>query len=119
MTTGHEPDRIDAPVLHKLGVIFVLALVLILSLMYWLWMHVQAPTLSATPQRIPPPPQLQVIAPPDRIRQYRLQTQRLESYGWVDAGHRVAHIPIERAMALLVSKGGAGPSDHRERSGSP
>lgn len=119
MTKGHEPHRIDARALHKLGVVFVLALVLILSVMYLLWMHVHSHALSAPPQIFPPQPQLQVIAPPDRIRQYRLQTQRLESYGWVDTHHRVAHIPIERAMALLTSKGGAGASRRPDKGGSP
>ncbi|HEX9047282.1 MAG TPA: hypothetical protein VF988_09670 [Verrucomicrobiae bacterium] len=33
------------------------------------------------------------------------QTNRLNSYGWVDQTKGVAHIPIERAMALLLERG--------------
>jgi hypothetical protein len=42
-----------------------------------------------------------------------LQERRLESYGWVDRARGVAHIPIKRAMALMVeedqAEGDAGP----------
>ena len=100
---GHEPHHIDAPTLHKLAGIFVVALVLILWAMYLLWRHVHPLTLSMPPQRVPPLPRLQVAAPIDRVEQYRLQDQRLESYGWIDAKQSVAHIPIERAMALLAA----------------
>lgn len=105
MGKAHEPHRIDAPALHKLGGIFVGLLVLILWVMHVLWQHVHSPTLSMPPQVLPPPPRLQADPPPDRIAQYRLQSTHLNSYGWNDADHRTAHIPIERAMALLAQQG--------------
>jgi hypothetical protein len=33
------------------------------------------------------------------------QRRRLEEYGWVDRRQNVAHIPIERAMQLLLDRG--------------
>ncbi len=33
------------------------------------------------------------------------QEKQLNSYGWVDEGAGVAHIPIERAMELIVQRG--------------
>ena len=33
-----------------------------------------------------------------------LSSARLNSYGWVDEQKTVAHIPIERAMALVVKQ---------------
>lgn len=107
MGRAHEPHRIDAPALHKLGGLFVVLFVLILYVMYVLWQHVHSRTLNLPPPVLPPQPRLQVDPPADRIAQYRLQTQQLSTYGWNDAGHRTAHIPIERAMALLVQKQGA------------
>jgi hypothetical protein len=41
-----------------------------------------------------------------QFRQFLLQQEnQLNSYGWVDEKARVAHIPIERAMELLVQRG--------------
>jgi hypothetical protein len=114
MSKQHEPHRVDAPALHKLGVIFLLLFVLILWLMHVLWQHVHPGALSTRPSVIPPQPRLQVVAPADRAAQYSAQARQLNSYGWVDPQHRVARIPIERAMILLAtqskqSSGGAVP----------
>jgi hypothetical protein len=38
------------------------------------------------------------------LLQRRVEEARLGSYGWVDRGRGVAHIPIERAMALFVAE---------------
>jgi hypothetical protein len=112
MSKGHEPHRVDAPALHKLGGLFALLLTLILCVMYVLWRHVHSWTLTMPAQVVPPAPRLQADPPADRATQYRLQAQRLESYGWNDADHRVAHIPIERAMALLAQhEPGSGQPD--------
>lgn len=104
MGRAHEPHRVDAPALHKLGGLFVAVFVLILCVMYVLWQHVHSPTLNLPPPLLPPQPRLQVNPPADRATQYRLQMRQLTTYGWNDAGHRTAHIPIERAMTLLVQK---------------
>jgi hypothetical protein len=45
---------------------------------------------------------VQVIPPVDRAVQYGAQAKQLNAYGWDDAEHRVAHIPIERAMVLMA-----------------
>lgn len=118
MSKGHEPHHVDAPALHKLGGIFALVFIVILGVMYVLWRHVHPWTLTMPPPVVPPQPRLQSNPPVDRVTQYRLQAQRLESYGWADADHHVAHIPIERAMALLAQEhqAQAGQSD---RSTSP
>lgn len=116
MSKAHEPHRVDAPALHKLGGLFLLSFVLILCVMYVLWRHVQPWTLDMPAQPLPPTPRLQTHAPRDRAAQYRLQAQQLNSYGWVDAEHRLAHIPIERAMALLAQQASSRPPD---RSGAP
>ena len=104
MGRAHEPHRIDAQALHKLGGLFTLLLILVLCVMYVLWQHVHPWTLSAPPQVVPPPPRVQAAPPEDRITQYRLQAQSLNAYGWNDPAHRTAHVPIERAMALLAQQ---------------
>lgn len=46
-------------------------------------------------------------AEPDILRDRRavdaVARARLQGYGWVDGEHGVAHIPIERAMELIVT----------------
>jgi hypothetical protein len=38
---------------------------------------------------------------PDAVRE---QKQQLESYGWVDREHGIAHVPIERAMEIMAAQ---------------
>lgn len=33
------------------------------------------------------------------------EEEELNSYGWIDAGNGIAHIPIDRAMELIVEQG--------------
>jgi hypothetical protein len=46
---------------------------------------------------------------PSPIQDYEVfrarQEQRISSYGWVDREREVVHIPIERAMELLIERG--------------
>ena len=116
MNKRHEPHYVDATALHKLGGLFALLFVLVLCVMYVLWLHVHSRTLSLPPQVLPPQPRLQANPPMDRVAQYRLQAEQLDSYGWTDPSHRFAHIPIERAMALLAQQAS---SRKQGRSGSP
>lgn len=53
----------------------------------------------------PPNPRLQSdpFAELDQLR--AVQEARLNSYGWVDETTGLAHIPIDRAMDLLLEKG--------------
>ena len=41
----------------------------------------------------------------ERIALYQAQTERLNSYGWVDRSNGVVHIPIDRAMDLIIERG--------------
>jgi hypothetical protein len=50
-------------------------------------------------------PMLEVIEGVDLRKDLIGQENQLNSYGWVDEKAGVAHIPIERAMELLVQRG--------------
>lgn len=48
------------------------------------------------------------------------QTEQLDSYGWVNRSNGVIHIPIERAMDLLLERGlPARTNGHPQTDGSP
>lgn len=59
------------------------------------------------PNQVPayPAPALQVNPQVD-LQTYRTRADHdLNRYGWIDQGHGVAKIPIERAMDLLLARG--------------
>ncbi len=65
----------------------------------------------------PPEPRLQTQPREDLKRLRAAEEETLESYGWVDAGAGIVHIPIERAMELTLERGlparpdGGGPAE--------
>ena len=67
-----------------------------------------------------PPPNLQADPALDMARFHQRELARLNSYGWTDARNRLAHIPIDRAMRLVVAKGlptrdpGDAPAESKE-----
>jgi hypothetical protein len=52
-----------------------------------------------------PHPQLQTDPPKDLRDYLQAKNQELHSYGWVDRGNGIVHIPIEQAMDLFLSRG--------------
>lgn len=60
-----------------------------------------------------PAPQLEVRGGDD-LRQVLSRGQaRITTYGWVDAGHTVARIPLDRAMQITASRGWSEPETPR------
>ena len=55
--------------------------------------------------REPPTPRLQTQPFRDVHQLRQEQLERLSSYGWVDQGAGVVHIPIEDAMRVVVERG--------------
>lgn len=60
---------------------------------------------EVTQLQLPPPPRLEQNPRVDGDRIIAEATARLESYGWVNEQAERAHIPIERAMELLLEHG--------------
>jgi hypothetical protein len=54
---------------------------------------------------LPPQPRLQV-QPKLELKAYcQSQAKELNSYGWVDQHNGVVHVPVDRAMDLILSRG--------------
>lgn len=53
----------------------------------------------------PPAPRLQVSPQTDLARLHARDDRQLGSFGWVDREGRIARMPIDRAMKLLVERG--------------
>lgn len=73
----------------------------------------QISPLAATDQ-LPPAPRLQSTPLRDYQQFVDEQTAQLDSYGWVDRGQGVVHIPVARAMDLILERGLPAPSPQTE-----
>jgi hypothetical protein len=76
--------------------------------LWWFFGQTMAPKDAvspwAGPRELPPSPRLQVAPVADLQTYTRTERERLSSYG-IDAESGAVHIPIERAMELVVQRG--------------
>jgi hypothetical protein len=121
---GQEPEaiesqfdsEIDARSFAIFGVWLAIALVIVVALMYWMYRDLQrrevARDAPATPlvdrsiRRLPPEPHLQVTPEVDLQTYREAQTHAVEGFGWIDEQAGIVHVPVERAMDLLLERGG-------------
>ena len=111
----HDHERTDAKV--KPLVIFLIAMVLVIAgsfvsmvgLFEFLTLRAEGvdrvPSPVKVADEIPAGPRLQVVPGLDLREMEAAEEDRLNGYGWVDEGGRVVHIPIEKAMDVVVEKG--------------
>lgn len=73
---------------------------------------------SALPQAkaVPPQPRLQINTRLELESIRKRHSDQIESYGWIDRGSGIAHVPIEEAFRLLLR--GEHPASRRKESGS-
>lgn len=96
----YEADRVDGARLAWIALVVVASLALVLALMYLLWNPPGETNHAAT---VPPSPRLEQQPRIERLATEQAQQQRLQRYGWVDARHRYARVPIRRAMERMAA----------------
>jgi hypothetical protein len=64
-----------------------------------------APPLLSDKSATFPAPQLQPAPPIDLVKFKQAELDRLNGFGWVDRKAGIAHIPIDRAIEIVASKG--------------
>ena len=121
---GRFGQRFDEEVSVK-GVLWTtLALAVVCALGMWITWEMRAssearaaataprpsPIPEANEPRTPPGPLLQRDPEGELAALSHEMSERLSGYGWVDEGAGVVHIPIERAMDLLLERG-VGPAE--------
>ncbi len=119
--SGHgvaaEPDRVSARAVVGFALVLTILGVAAMVLMAWLFhafqnraekrdaASIKAAGLERRPESPPPAPRLQIHAA-SHWRDFRqAELERLETYGWMDRATGAVHIPIERAMELVVERG--------------
>lgn len=108
--SSHEQSDANIPsiVWFGIGVVILIAVSAVAMLVLFKFLEARPePAVSALAQQreVPPTPRLQV-SPMADLEGMRADEQKvLETYGWVDKDGKVARIPIERAIDLLMQKG--------------
>ena len=104
----HEPKDVGGAFIGG-GVALVVVVVIVLALLVvWLFPNALTDRSLHLPLSAYPNPQLQANPPADRTAFYRSEMQRLNSTGWIDKAHGIAHIPIADAMREVAKEGIAG-----------
>jgi hypothetical protein len=116
MTT--EPQQVEPDAISVRGILYagagVLLTLLVSGAVIGVIMHYypiiyerrQPPLTQVEQQREPPPrPRLEVNSPAEGALVVEAGRAKLQGYGWVEGQTGIAHIPIERAMALLKASG--------------
>ncbi|MDX1686920.1 MAG: cytochrome c [Candidatus Promineifilaceae bacterium] len=115
---GHEEGDLSARSIAVSALLIGLVLAAVL-LVVWVVLGVlsgeplalpAAPVRPATPTPRPSGPNLEVVPAAELASLQATQRAQLHSYGWVDQEAGVAHIPVERAMDLLLERGFPLPS---------
>lgn len=111
---GYETRDANPASLVRFGIGLALVLVVVWAGMHWLdnfYGKVQSLGPAATPFQLeeqnqnPPLPRLQVDPKEDLKLLRERQSRDLDSYGWVDRDRGIVHIPIDRAIDLVLERG--------------
>jgi hypothetical protein len=104
----HEPTDVSERIIW-VGAPALIATVIVMTLLVlWLFPGRTVDRTMQLPLAHYPSPELQV-SPRDDMTKFRAQQlQWLNSAGWVDKGHGIAHIPIEDSMRDVAEEGIAG-----------
>jgi hypothetical protein len=82
-----------------------LSVLLVFGILWWIAPNVAQPQTKFGSRQAELGPRLEVSPSASRELIQRQAEQRLEGYGWIDRKAGTAHIPIDRAMAILGTRG--------------
>ena len=110
---GHETSDVGIGLIVKFIVVFALIIAVSMPLLWWMLRHfenqankndVDVPPIADL-SRDPPGPRLQAAPAQDFAAFRKKQLDHLEGTGWVDRDQKIIHIPIQRAMELVLEEG--------------
>jgi hypothetical protein len=106
----YEHRDISLSVVKRSAIVLLISAALIHLGVWWLYRYLRSEDQRRDVRRslvepvspIPPEPRLQVDPRAEFQKYMREQQQILNSYGWVSRSEGRVHIPIDRAMQLVV-----------------
>ena len=108
---GHEPEtgaNTRGIVAFGAGLVVTIGVILLVLWGFFGMLEGRLRTIPspfASYEHIPPQPRLQEDPSIDLQQMHQEVNERLHTYGWVSKQREVVHIPIERAMRLVVKRG--------------
>jgi len=109
---AYETRDTNPQSLLRIGGVLMITVLLACLISLWIFRYfkrVQSLGPPATPfaegRAVPPLPQLQVQPAEDLEKFINQGNADLDHYGWVDRSRGIVHIPIDRAMDLLLERG--------------
>jgi hypothetical protein len=112
----YEHTDIDPGLGYRFAIWLAVAMLLSVAIVYgsfWFFesqevavdQRVQQYPLAVGQSKEPPSPRLQTQPFKDIYLLRQGENQRLDSYGWVDKEAGVTHIPVDRAMEVMIERG--------------
>lgn len=104
---GHESTAIATGRVLWVGAAVAALVLVIIVVLYQVVQRDMIPRiarLAARAAAIPPAPRLQAHPRSDLVRLQQQEEALLSGYAWIDSSHRIARIPIERAMAIYAAE---------------
>jgi hypothetical protein len=112
----HDHERTDADVISlSMIVLFlfmsgVVIFFVVAGMMHYFKTHEPAKIAGQSNVPVPtagefPKPRLEVNASIDLAKLHAAEEAELNSYGWIDRNAGIVHVPIDRAMQLLLQRG--------------
>jgi|GEM_PF-1862947 len=110
---GHEGDNLRVGRIALVAVALTLSVAVVLLALGGVFAafanralqaDASVPQLAQTAQ-LPLAPRLQIAPAADLANLRATEQARLDSYGWIDQQAGIVHIPIDRAMELIVQRG--------------
>jgi hypothetical protein len=112
-----EPDRVPTKIALSLFGVLIMAAVAAALIVFVLFRAFEGGAekkdraaiaeagLERLQDAVPPPPRLQIhgVASWNAFRD--AETERLSSYGWMDRSAGAVHVPVDRAMELVLQRG--------------
>jgi len=111
---NHERKDVDVPSLLTIAFLLffscMIIFVVVWGMMHYFKLHEPAKTagqanLPVTSSEEFPKPRLQIKGAVDLANLRAAEETDLESYSWIDRNSETVHIPIDRAMQLLLERG--------------
>jgi len=122
---GHEHTDIDVHVGYQFGLWLAVSMLISVGIVwgaFWFFegqaksadARAQRYPLAAARVKAPPTPNLQTQPFKDLFQLRQDENEKLNSYGWVDKDGGVTHLPIDRAMEVMLQRGFPTRSDARD-----
>jgi hypothetical protein len=104
---GHESTAIATERVLWVGAAIAALVLVIIVVLYQVVQRDMIPRiarLAAKAAALPPAPRLQAHPHSDLVTSQQQEEALLSGYAWIDSSHRIARIPIERAMAIYAAE---------------